>query len=74
MPLCGAQEGFMSIGMQKAFDVSDLSDAIIALTFLEIAGELRRAFAVVKKNRGCISVLMSAKNKRWGAVCPDLMS
>jgi circadian clock protein KaiC len=50
--LCGAQEGFMSIGMQDAVDVSYLSDTIIALTFLEIAGELHRAIAVVKKKHG----------------------
>jgi circadian clock protein KaiC len=52
MILCGSQEGFMSIGVQKAVDVSYLSDTIIALTFFESHGELRRAIAVVKKKHG----------------------
>jgi circadian clock protein KaiC len=47
--MCGSQEGFMSIGTQDAVDVSYLSDTIIALTFFELEGELRRALAVVKK-------------------------
>jgi len=50
--LCGAQEGFMSIGVQDAVDVSYLSDTILALTFFEFEGELRRAIAVVKKKHG----------------------
>jgi circadian clock protein KaiC len=50
--LCGAQEGFMSIGVQDAVDVSYLSDTIVAMTFFEVEGELRRAIAVVKKKHG----------------------
>jgi circadian clock protein KaiC len=50
--LCGVQEGFMSIGVQKAVDVSYLSDTIVALTYFELAGQLRRAIAVVKKKHG----------------------
>jgi circadian clock protein KaiC len=50
--LCGAQEGFMSIGVQQAVDVSYLSDTIIALTYFESEGALRRAVAVVKKKHG----------------------
>jgi circadian clock protein KaiC len=50
--MCGSQEGFMSIGTQDAVDVSYLSDTIIALTFFETAGTLRRALTVVKKKFG----------------------
>jgi circadian clock protein KaiC len=50
--MCGAQEGFMSIGTQNAVDVSYLSDSILALTFFEAEGRLRRAVAVVKKKHG----------------------
>jgi circadian clock protein KaiC len=50
--LCGAQEGFMSIGGQKAVDVSYLSDTILFLSFFEADGDLRRALAVVKKKQG----------------------
>ncbi|MBA3456841.1 MAG: hypothetical protein H0T42_27375 [Deltaproteobacteria bacterium] len=42
----------MSIGTQDAVDVSYLSDTIVALTFFEAAGELRRAVTVVKKKHG----------------------
>lgn len=42
----------MSIGQQHAVDVSYLSDAIMALTFFEARGEIRRALAVVKKKHG----------------------
>jgi circadian clock protein KaiC len=50
--LCGSQEGFMSIGTQGAVDVSYLSDTVLVLTFFEIAGEIRRAIAAVKKKHG----------------------
>jgi circadian clock protein KaiC len=50
--ICGAQEGFMSIGSQESVDVSYLSDTILALRFFEVAGELRRAAVVVKKKQG----------------------
>jgi circadian clock protein KaiC len=50
--LCGAQESFMSIGVQTAVDVSYLSDTILALTFFETEGVLRRAVAVTKKKQG----------------------
>jgi circadian clock protein KaiC len=50
--LCGAQEGFMSIGTQGAVDVSYLSDTVIVLNFFEFQGEIRRALAVVKKKHG----------------------
>jgi circadian clock protein KaiC len=50
--MCGAQEGFMSIGASSAVDVSYLSDTIIALSFFEAEGQLRRAVAVVKKKYG----------------------
>ena len=50
--MCGAQEGFMSIGVQQAVDVSYLSDTIIHLTFFEQPGELRRAISVIKKKHG----------------------
>jgi circadian clock protein KaiC len=53
--LCGAQEGFMSIGTQDAVDVSYLSDTIIALTYFEREASLRRALAVVKKKFGVSS-------------------
>jgi circadian clock protein KaiC len=50
--LCGAQEGFMSIGTQDAVDVSYLSDTIMVLNFFEAEGQIRRAIAVVKKKHG----------------------
>jgi circadian clock protein KaiC len=50
--LCAVQEGFMSIGVQRSVDVSYLSDTIVALTFFERQGDLRRALAVVKKKIG----------------------
>jgi circadian clock protein KaiC len=50
--LCGAQEGFMSIGTQEAVDVSYLSDTILVLNFFEAEGHIRRAIAVVKKKHG----------------------
>jgi circadian clock protein KaiC len=50
--LCGAQEGFMSIGAQDAVDVSYLSDTVIALTFFEREASLRRALTIVKKKTG----------------------
>jgi circadian clock protein KaiC len=50
--MCGAQEGFMSIGATSAVDVSYLSDTIIALSFFETEGRLRRAMGVVKKKYG----------------------
>ncbi len=50
--LCGAQEGFMSIGLQNGVDVSYLSDTIIALSYYEQDGELHRALTVVKKKHG----------------------
>ena len=50
--MCGSQEGFMSIGTQESVDVSYLSDSIVALTFFEASGELRRAIVVVKKKLG----------------------
>jgi len=50
--MCGSQEGFMSIGAQESVDVSYLSDSIIAMTFFEARGELRRAIVVVKKKLG----------------------
>jgi circadian clock protein KaiC len=53
--LCGAQEGFMSIGMQDAVDVSYLSDTIIGMTFFEREASLRRALTVVKKKCGVSS-------------------
>jgi circadian clock protein KaiC len=50
--ICGAQEGFMSIGRQEAVDVSYLSDTIFALTFFEADGAIRRAITAVKKKHG----------------------
>jgi circadian clock protein KaiC len=50
--MCGSQEGFMSIGVQDAVDVSYLSDTIVALTFFEAESELRRAIVIVKKKVG----------------------
>jgi circadian clock protein KaiC len=50
--MCGSQESFMSIGTQRSVDVSYLSDTILAMTFFEAEGELRRAIAVVKKKQG----------------------
>jgi circadian clock protein KaiC len=50
--LCGAQEGFMSIGTQDAVDVSYLSDTIMVLNFFEAEGRIRRAIAAVKKKHG----------------------
>ena len=50
--LCGAQEGFMSIGTQGAFDVSYLSDALLVLAFFEEEGHIRRAISAVKKKHG----------------------
>jgi circadian clock protein KaiC len=50
--LCGAQEGFMSIGIQNAVDVSYLSDTVIVLDFFVEQGDLCRALVVVKKKFG----------------------
>jgi circadian clock protein KaiC len=50
--MCGAQEGFMSIGTTSAVDISYLSDTIIALSFFETEGQLRRAMGIVKKKHG----------------------
>jgi circadian clock protein KaiC len=50
--LCGAQEGFMSIGTQGAVDVSYLSDAVVVLAFFETEAKIRRAISVVKKKHG----------------------
>jgi circadian clock protein KaiC len=50
--MCGAQEGFMSIGPTSAVDISYLSDTIIALSFFETKGQLRRAVGIVKKKYG----------------------
>jgi circadian clock protein KaiC len=56
--MCGAQEGFMSIGTQTAIDVSYLSDTVISMAFYEVEGELRRAVAVVKKKYGsCLTTI-----------------
>src|SRR4051812_41752843 len=50
--LCGAQEGFMSIGSMQSVDISYLSDTIIVLGFYEAEGGLRRCLAAVKKKHG----------------------
>ncbi len=47
--MCGAQQGFMSIGPQQSVDVSYLSDTVVVLSFFEAEAQLRRAIAVVKK-------------------------
>jgi circadian clock protein KaiC len=50
--LCGAQEGFMSIGQMQAVDISYLSDTIMVLGFYEAGGGLRRCLAASKKKHG----------------------
>ncbi len=56
--MCGAQEGFMSIGAQTAVDVSYLSDSVIAMAYYEEEAELRRAVTVVKnKHRAHLSTI-----------------
>jgi KaiC/GvpD/RAD55 family RecA-like ATPase len=46
----------MSIGTQDAVDVSYLSDTIVALSFFETEGRLRRAITVVKKKHSAHSM------------------
>jgi circadian clock protein KaiC len=50
--LCGAQEGFMSIGRQVGVDISYLSDTIIVLGYFEDRGCVRRFLTVVKRRQG----------------------
>lgn len=50
--MCGSQEGFMSIGSLHGVDISYLSDMILALTFYEADGDIRRCLTVVKKKVG----------------------
>ena len=50
--LCGAQEGFMSIGTQPGVDISYLSDTIIVLNYYEVDGGLHRCLAAVKRRGG----------------------
>ncbi len=50
--MCGAQEGFMSIGTQDGVDVSYLSDTILVLGFYEAEACIHRCIAAVKKKHG----------------------
>jgi circadian clock protein KaiC len=50
--MCGAQEGFMSIGTQNGVDVSFLSDTILVLGFYEADAAIHRCVAAVKKKHG----------------------
>lgn len=50
--MCGAQEGFMSIGSLHGVDVSDLSDTIMVLGFFESRAKIHRCIATVKKKHG----------------------
>ncbi|MDB5296731.1 MAG: Circadian clock protein KaiC [Phycisphaerales bacterium] len=50
--MCGAQEGFMSMGTQDSVDVSYLSDTILVLGFYEVDANIHRCIAAVKKKHG----------------------
>jgi circadian clock protein KaiC len=50
--MCGAQEGFMSIGTTDGVDVSYLSDTILVLGFYETEAHIHRCIAAVKKKYG----------------------
>jgi circadian clock protein KaiC len=50
--MCGAQEGFMSIGTTDGVDVSYLSDTILVLGFYEAQATIHRCIAAVKKKHG----------------------
>jgi circadian clock protein KaiC len=50
--MCGAQEGFMSIGTQDGVDVSYLSDTIFVLGFYEADAQVHRCIAAIKKKHG----------------------
>ena len=50
--MCGAQEGFNSIGTQDGVDVSYLSDTILVLGFYEADAAIHRCIAAAKKKHG----------------------
>ncbi|HEV7298359.1 MAG TPA: ATPase domain-containing protein [Tepidisphaeraceae bacterium] len=50
--MCGAQEGFMSIGTTDGVDVSYLSDTILVLGFYESDATIHRCISAVKKKHG----------------------